>query len=322
MLCLALLLSPGALASSGEGYFVLDGNVNLPADSGVSGPPLGAFLPDARELSTLEVRAERLHVYVAERDYLIVQPPTGPEYRVSTAIRTTEWNLTSASLRLTGEAAMGWFGLYGGEATRLTLTSHEEVTLGPSEASHIGNADAPLLQPDAQQRARGEPTAEYYRATAAEDHFSFAAAGAYAITGGATLKLLGPTFVLTGDERTDEVKTGSTVAPTVPKKETLRWLVVYVEKGTISLTTTAPLEVLLKSVSTSWSGTAEISPVRGHLSTEDASYAADGKRVFLTGDFSATLAPRREADRLLTSMSVSGTLAGTTLTPQIGRAHV
>lgn len=313
---IVLLLSPTAVANSGEGYFVVDGDIALPEDAHLGGTALGAFLPSAADLAGLTIRADRAHVMLVEREYVVAQVQGSPALRLDDAPRTREWNLTGFELSLERPATAGWLGVYGSPETRLTVAATREVETSPRDLSHIGNTQSPLLPAESEQRGWGEPYTEQYRTTVAEDHFFVSTPGSFVVEGASAIKLYGPAVRIVSDQLTMNVGTGATASEGVPPRETSRWLVVYLTDGEAAFDARGDVDVLLTKSRASWSGTAELIPVRGRLNTEEGSYEAEGRSVFLTGDFSATLAPRREADRLLTTMSVSGTLAGTTLTPQ------
>ena len=315
---LLALIAPSAAAAASAGQFLVSGAIDLPAGTSLGGEPLGVYTEEAESVRTISLVAPRAHVYALEQKRHVVAPPGQDRYTVAQPVEVIfERNLTDLRVDLVQwSSGEGWLGIYPGASSTLHLASSAPVGVKVSDFSTLGPAEDPGAPLSGANDQSDQPRQRRYYQSVAEDHLYFEATGAIRATGPMSVKILGPLLHVESREFTGDFRTGRATGTGLLQEETYQWVFFTVEDATFVMESDGLVQMAMGALSASWSGAARFTPVRGELLVDGESYSAKPGAAMVGGDFSGSLAPRRDASRLLTFLAIDGHLSSTTLQPQ------
>lgn len=315
-LLFAASLLPGAAAATAEGTFTLEGTMTLPPTTLVHGGPYAAFVGEIKTplaLQNLEIRGTDVRVTVYWINYTTVGAASIAGDRGEISFPLPDFRLTASRY-----LDAGYFGLeLDPDATSSTLAfsssgavrSNDETRWSYGE--RVGDTTNPYTHPG-YQRAFTVP------------HVVANAAGTFEAVGPGKAKLFGMILELESSVNRTTWRTGDFQAPLRPETQGIdapvqrhvkQWMVIESNDLSIHVHSSRPWSLAYPTSTLEWTGEAWFRTLAGSLRTPKGEYAAELDVTRIDGSFHGGVVPTRQDERVVTTLTVSGDLQSSSLTP-------
>jgi hypothetical protein len=268
-----------------------------------------AYWPNASGISSFEVRADHLHLYLAENDQVIAGPArvvlpynTLPQDKGN---YSESMEFDHALVTFAEQPTTGWVAEYDRPSGEPTHFQGTNLQLSVSNQT-LGTT------PDLGPLKSSDPSIPAY--TYAPNHAYVLLSGAltWARDGFVVTQLYGPTVHVSADQGEFTYRTGTRPSTRAEGVMTVSSIFLEAENAHFAAASSVPAQFALSDARLATVGVLQVQGATGTLGAGSGSYLAMNDTAILAGRFDVQAAPSKDAPTLLSS-TLRGELDSTTL---------
>ncbi|HVL48955.1 MAG TPA: hypothetical protein VM889_10395 [Candidatus Thermoplasmatota archaeon] len=299
-------LPQAASSATSEGEFVVAAEVLLPTGSRLEGALHAWFMPDTTRLETLSLVTSKAKIQHHVRELVAL----GRGDRVERGHHVSTYDLTDVEITLTEGEASGEMGFHP-QIGLIDVVVSEAVVARPRLSGTYSNYEGSTLESDAMRDGR-------YRKTVLNPHFDLEFDGRSTFKGAGTAVLFGPDVTIRARENTLGFNTGES-AESGALVWTIRqeWITIdFVDGAFEARGSQGAFRSAVADLDVAWREMAVFVPLAGVLRAGGQEFRAEGRPIYVSGDFVGTLNIRSLQDEHAVLFNFQGDLWSTSLKPQ------